>query len=188
MEALDLISALLPKKKQPTGERPTDLTSCPSSPEEIVPAAGPTTSAAAGVIATRARPSATTAGTRASSSSYAYGEQEGGRDPRARVRDDLTSPVPTLLGFLTGSSDAGRGRIHPVAVNPDKGLRRECEDRGWETRDFRSHCALAESDPPPRFHPHGRATWRGRSVWSRSQRLLGWVALRSTGIGRVLDR
>jgi hypothetical protein len=31
---------------------------------------------------------------------------------------------------------------HPVAVNPDKELRHEAEERGWEIRDFRSPVRL----------------------------------------------
>jgi hypothetical protein len=33
---------------------------------------------------------------------------------------------------------------HPVAVNPDRDLRREAEKRGWQIRDFRRPVRLRE--------------------------------------------
>ena len=43
---------------------------------------------------------------------------------------------------------------HPVAVNADKDLRREADERGWEIRDFRSPVRLrsriASAVPAPK--------------------------------------
>ena len=67
---------------------------------------------------------------------------------------------------------------HPVAVNPDKELRRLAEERGWETRDFRSPVRLrtriASAVPAPR--PSYVAGAVGAVAVAA---VLGWVALRS---------
>ena len=65
---------------------------------------------------------------------YAYGEQKAVAIRELAVRDGLDlagsyaySDSITDLPMLDAVG-------HPVAVNPDKGLRREAEERGWETR------------------------------------------------------
>ena len=66
---------------------------------------------------------------------------------------------------------------HPVAVNPDRDLRREAEERGWQVRDFRRPVRLrtriARAVPPPQAL--GR---RGRGAAAVAL-VLVWVVLRS---------
>src|SRR5438874_271815 len=64
---------------------------------------------------------------------------------------------------------------HPVAVNPDRELRREAERRGWQIRDFRRPVRLRERfprvhAPPPSFAAVGAAL--------AAAALLAWVYLR----------
>jgi hypothetical protein len=67
---------------------------------------------------------------------------------------------------------------HPVAVNPDKGLRREAEDRGWETRDFRSPVRLRSRIASA--VPSARTSYLAGAVGVVAvAAVLGWVALRS---------
>jgi hypothetical protein len=62
---------------------------------------------------------------------------------------------------------------HPVAVNPDRDLRHEAEERGWEIRDFRDpvrlRSRLAEAVPPKRAGAAaavlGAAAVAGVLVW-----------------------
>jgi hypothetical protein len=69
---------------------------------------------------------------------------------------------------------------NPVAVNPDKELRREAEERGWQIRDFRRpvrlRTRLAGAMPPPRTT--GVAAVFGAVAVGA---LFVWVALRSRG-------
>ena len=69
---------------------------------------------------------------------------------------------------------------NPVAVNPDKDLRREAEERGWQIRDFRRPVRLrsrfAGAMPPPRAT--GVAAAFGAVAVGA---LLVWVAIRSRG-------
>jgi hypothetical protein len=75
---------------------------------------------------------------------------------------------------------------HPVAVNPDKELRRVAEERGWDCRDFRSPVRLrsriAAAVPSPR--PSYLAGAFGAVAVAA---ILGWVVLRSRD-RRVVDR
>jgi hypothetical protein len=66
---------------------------------------------------------------------------------------------------------------NPVAVNPDKELRREAEERGWQIRDFRRPVRLrtriANAVPPPKV---SIAAAVGATAVAA---VLVWVALRS---------
>jgi HAD superfamily hydrolase (TIGR01490 family) len=72
---------------------------------------------------------------------------------------------------------------HPVAVNPDRDLRREAERRGWQTRDFRRPVRLRERLPQVSAPSPGVAA----AVAAALATLLGWwyirrlVATRRTG-------
>jgi hypothetical protein len=65
-------------------------------------------------------------------------------------------------------------------VNPDKDLRHEAEERGWQIRDFRRpvrlRTRLHDAIPPPRVS--GLAAAFGAVAIGA---LLVWVALRSRG-------
>ena len=123
-----------------------------SSPEEVVrPLARHF--GVAGVIATRAQVGVDGKYT-GELEFYAYGDQKALaiRQLAARVDLDLEgsyaysdsiTDLPMLL-------EVG----HPVAVNADKDLRREADERGWEIRDFRSPVRLrsriASAVPAPK--------------------------------------
>jgi HAD superfamily hydrolase (TIGR01490 family) len=109
---------------------------------------------------------------------YAYGVEKAGamRELADRAGLDLAgsyaySDSITDLPMLEAVG-------HPVAVNPDKELRRLAEERGWETRDFRSPVRLrtriASAVPAPR--PSYLAGAVGVVAVAA---VLGWVALRS---------
>jgi HAD superfamily hydrolase (TIGR01490 family) len=84
---------------------------------------------------------------------YAYGENKATmiKDIAAQQAIDLTgsyaySDSVTDLPMLEAVG-------HPVAVNPDRDLRREAEKRGWQIRDFRRPVRLRQRlpqvSPPP---------------------------------------
>lgn len=85
---------------------------------------------------------------------YAYGEQkaEAIRELASKARLDLAGSY----AYSDSSTDipmlAAVG--NPVAVNPDKELRHEAEERGWEIRDFRNPVRLrtriASAVPEPK--------------------------------------
>jgi HAD superfamily hydrolase (TIGR01490 family) len=147
-----------------------------SSPEEVVrPLARHF--GVAGVIATRAQVGADGRYT-GELEFYAYGDQKALalRQLAARVDLDLrgsyaysdsVTDLPMLL-------EVG----HPVAVNADKDLRREAEERGWEIRDFRSPVRLrsriASAVPAPKTSLAAAAV--GVAAVAA---VLVWVALRS---------
>jgi HAD superfamily hydrolase (TIGR01490 family) len=63
---------------------------------------------------------------------------------------------------------------HPVAVNPDRDLRREAERRGWQTRDFRRPVRLRERLPQVSAPSPGVAA----AVAAALATLLGWWYIR----------
>jgi HAD superfamily hydrolase (TIGR01490 family) len=109
---------------------------------------------------------------------YAYGQQksEAIRELAERVGIDLErsyaySDSITDLPMLEAVG-------HPVAVNPDKELRREADARGWQVRDFRRpvrmRTRIAQTVPAP------KATIPAVAVGVAAvAALLVWVALRS---------
>ena len=68
---------------------------------------------------------------------------------------------------------------NPVAVNPDKELRKAAEERGWEIRDFRSPVRLrsriASAVPAP------KVTISAAVGVAAIAAVLVWVVLRSRG-------
>src|ERR1044072_2156259 len=125
-EALDLIA-----EHQAAGRR---IYIVSSSPEEVVrPLARHF--GVSGVIATRAQVGADNRYT-GELEFYAFGEQkaEAIRSLARRARVDLArsfaySDSVTDVPMLEAVG-------HPVAVNPDRALRREAERRGWDIREF----------------------------------------------------
>jgi HAD superfamily hydrolase (TIGR01490 family) len=70
---------------------------------------------------------------------------------------------------------------HPVAVNPDRDLRKEAEKRGWQIRDFRRPVRLRERLPRvPRPNP-SLATLAGSAAVAG---ILGWVYFRRLAVRR----
>jgi hypothetical protein len=68
---------------------------------------------------------------------------------------------------------------HPVAVNPDRELRRAAEERGWKVRDFRRPVRLrtriAATVPAPTAPVAAAAGVAALAI------VLAWVILRSRG-------
>ena len=110
-------------------------TSCRRSPEEVVrPLAGISASAGS---SRRAPRSATTDATRASSSSTPTAS----RRPRRSRSSPRASGIDLSQSYAYSDSITDLPMLevvgNPVAVNPDKDLRRIAEERGWQIRDFR---------------------------------------------------
>ncbi len=146
-----------------------------SSPEEVVrPLARHF--GASGVIATRAQ--VDDAGRYTGELAfYAYGEQkaEAMRGLAQRLGLNLEGSYAYSDSVTDVPMLAAVG--NPVAVNPDKELRREAEERGWQIRDFRRPVRLrtriANAVPPPKV---SIAAAVGATAVAA---VLVWVALRS---------
>jgi HAD superfamily hydrolase (TIGR01490 family) len=146
-----------------------------SSPEEVVrPLAAHF--GASGVIATRAAVDAEGRYT-GELAFYAYGEQkaEAIRSTAERLGLDLEGSYAYSDSITDLPMLAAVG--NPVAVNPDKELRREAEERGWQIRDFRRpvrlRTKLVGAVPKPR--PSVAAAVGAAAVAA----VLVWVAFRS---------
>jgi HAD superfamily hydrolase (TIGR01490 family) len=70
---------------------------------------------------------------------------------------------------------------HPVAVNPDRDLRREAEKRGWQIRDFRRPVRLRERLPRVPAPSRGVAAAAAVGVGAA---VIGWLYLRRQLGGR----
>jgi phosphoserine phosphatase len=70
---------------------------------------------------------------------------------------------------------------HPVAVNPDRELRREAERRGWKIRDFRRPVRLRQRLPQVPAPSPGVAVAVGSVVVAG---VVGWLMLRRLTAGR----
>ncbi len=151
-----------------------------SSPEEVVrPLARHF--GVSGVIATRAAIGADGRYT-GELEYYAYGEEKAAAVPavanrvgidlmRSFAYSDSVTDLP-LLGAVG----------HPVAVNPDKELRKVAEEQGWPIRDFhrpvRMRTRLASAVPGPRASVTAALGAAGVAA------VLIWVVLRSRAAGR----
>ncbi len=67
---------------------------------------------------------------------------------------------------------------HPVAVNPDRDLRREAEERGWEIRDFRRPVRLRTRIAQQATKPRTQIS-AGVMAAAAAAALIAWVVLRS---------
>jgi HAD superfamily hydrolase (TIGR01490 family) len=146
-----------------------------SSPEEVVrPLAAHF--GASGVIATRAQIDDEGRYT-GELAFYAYGAQkaEAVRELAERLGMDLEGSY----AYSDSITDLPMLEVvgNPVAVNPDKELRREAEERGWQVRDFRRpvrlRTRLAQAVPPPK--PSLAAAIGAAAAAA----VLAWVILRS---------
>ena len=72
---------------------------------------------------------------------------------------------------------------HPVAVNPDKDLRKEAEDRGWDLRDFRRPVRLRTRIAQTASKPRTQIT-AGAVVAAAAAAVAAWYVLR----GRLAAR
>ncbi len=169
-EALDLMA-----EHRAVG-RPLYIVS--SSPEEIVrPLARHF--GVAGVIATRAEVSGDNRYT-GELEFYAYGEL------KAQAIRELAERNGLDLGGSFAYSDSATDLPmleavgHPVAVNPDKDLRKAAEERGWEILQFRRPVRLRSriASAVPAGKPTVAAAAAGAIAVAA---VLGWVVIRSAG-------
>ena len=72
---------------------------------------------------------------------------------------------------------------HPVAVNPDKDLRKEAEARGWDVREFRRPVRLRTRIATVATRPRNQVAV-GVVAGVVMAAILGWVVLRSRLSGR----
>ncbi|HEY7477950.1 MAG TPA: HAD family hydrolase [Actinomycetota bacterium] len=149
-----------------------------SSPEEIVrPLARHF--GVSGVIATRAQVGPDNRYT-GELEFYAYGEQKA--EAIRQLADRVGLDLRGSFAYSDSITDAPMLDAvgHPVAVNPDRELRSLAEERGWETRDFRSPVRLrsriASAVPAP--HPGVLAVAAGAVAVLA---VLAWVAVRARG-------
>ena len=146
-----------------------------SSPEEVVkPLARHF--GVSGVIATRAQVGADNRYT-GSLEFYAYGEQKAHAIQELAERHELD--LAASYAYSDSITDAPMLAAvgNPVAVNPDRELRRLAEEQGWEVRNFRRPVRLRTRivSAVPRTRPSVAALAGGLVIAS----VLVWVALRS---------
>lgn len=146
-----------------------------SSPEEVV---RPLSQhfGASGVIATRAEIDDEGRYT-GELAFYAYGDQKA--EAIEALAERLGIDLDASYAYSDSVTDLPMLSVvgHPVAVNPDRDLRREAEERGWQVRDFRRPVRLrtriARAVPPPK--PSIAAVAGVAAVAA----VLVWVVLRS---------
>jgi HAD superfamily hydrolase (TIGR01490 family) len=72
---------------------------------------------------------------------------------------------------------------HPVAVNPDRELRKEADTRGWDIRDFRRPVRLRARLAQTAAHPRSRVA-AGVVAAAVAAVIVVWVVIRSRAAGR----
>jgi HAD superfamily hydrolase (TIGR01490 family) len=151
-----------------------------SSPEEVVrPLARHF--GVSGVIATRAEigPDGRYTG---ELEFYAYGQQKA--DAVRAVADRSGIDLSASFAYTDSITDVPLLEAvgNPVAVNPDRELRRVAEERGWQVRDFhrpvRLRTRIASAVPAPRAGIAAAVAAAGVAA------VLAWVVLRSRAAGR----
>ena len=68
---------------------------------------------------------------------------------------------------------------HPIAVNPDRDLRRQAEARGWKLRDFRRPVRLRTRIVRTATQPKTRVA-AGVAAAVAAAAILGYLVIRST--------
>ena len=121
---------------------------------------------------------------------YAYGAEKARLVEQLAVRDGLD--LEASYAYSDSVSDVPMLEVvgHPVAVNPDRALRRVAGARGWEVRHFDRMLEsqpLAEDAADNSPVPVGR-TWRGSASWARRGSAAAAVAAAAGGAGAVAWR
>ena len=95
---------------------------------------------------------------------YAYGEEKARLVQQLAVRDGLD--LDASYAYSDSVSDVPMLEVvgHPVAVNPDRALRRVAGARGWEVRHFDRMLA---SRPVAEHAEQAAAPVTGRADWAR---------------------
>ncbi len=109
---------------------------------------------------------------------YCYGEA------KAEAIRELAEHHGIDLGasyaYSDSSTDLPMLRVvgHPVAVNPDRELRKEAEAQEWDVRDFRRPVRLRTRIAKTAAHPRTRVT-AGVTAVVVAAAILGWLVVRS---------
>jgi phosphoserine phosphatase len=113
---------------------------------------------------------------------YAYGEEKAAAVEAVAERTGID--LSRSFAYSDSATDLPLlGAVgHPVAVNPDKELRKAAEERGWPVRDFhqpvRMRTRLASAVPGPKASVAAALAAAGIAA------VLVWVVLRSRAAGR----
>jgi HAD superfamily hydrolase (TIGR01490 family) len=151
-----------------------------SSPEEVVrPLAGHF--GVAGVLATRAR--IEDGRYTGELEFYCYGAAKA--DAIRSLAEERGIDLESSYGYSDSSTDLPMLRAvgHPVAVNPDRELRREAETKGWDIRNFRRPVRLRTRIVRTAAHPKTRVA-AGMVAASAAAAIVLWLIVRSRLSGR----
>jgi HAD superfamily hydrolase (TIGR01490 family) len=151
-----------------------------SSPEEIVrPLAGHF--GVADVLATRAK--IVDGRYTGELEFYCYGGAKADAIRALAERYDID--LEASYAYSDSATDLPMLRVvgHPVAVNPDRELRKEAEAHGWDVRDFRRPVRLRTRIAKTAAHPRTRVT-AGLVAAVVAAAILGWLVVRSRVAGR----
>jgi hypothetical protein len=113
---------------------------------------------------------------------YAYGES------KAEAIQEIAEAEGIDLSESYAYSDSITDRPmleavgHPVAVNPDRDLRKLAEKRGWQIRDFRRPVRLRQRLPRVRAPRPSVAALAGSAAVAA---ILGWLYLRRVASARL---
>ena len=109
---------------------------------------------------------------------YCYGEAKA--DAIRALGDQHDIDLEASYAYSDSATDLPMLRAvgHPVAVNPDRELRREAEAQGWDVRDFRRPVRLRTRIAKTAAHPQTRVT-AGVVAAIVAAAILGWLVVRS---------
>jgi hypothetical protein len=114
---------------------------------------------------------------------YCYGD--GKAEAIRALAQDRGIDLGSSYAYSDSSTDLPMLRTvgHPVAVNPDKELRKEAEAKGWDIRDFRRPVRLRTRIVRTAAHPRTRVA-AGLVAAMAAAAIVLWLVVRS----RVSDR
>jgi HAD superfamily hydrolase (TIGR01490 family) len=112
---------------------------------------------------------------------YCYGERKA--EMIRQIADEQLIDLTGSYAYSDSITDLPMLEIvgYPVAVNPDRELRREAERRGWKIRDFRRPVRLRQRLPQVHAPSPGVAVAVGSVLVAG---VVGWVVLRRLGANR----